>query len=185
MTGYVGEVLSDLRELDQKKSMAYYFLLLSLVYGIRVVVLVPSLPQVALFYSLGVVTLSVGRLLGVVNPVPFPELFYCLGMRILFGVLNSQPKLPATDEFLLAFDRNFGYAGMLVGKVFYTFPTLSAFFHTIYFGETLAIPLMYTMLPVECRRRYAAAVILMGAIIPFMYRICPGATPGMIRRTRT
>lgn len=177
MTGGVGEVLSDLKVLDQKRGTAFCLLLFSLAYGIRVVVLVPSLPQQALFYSLGVVALSVGRLLGVVNPVPFPELLVLIADKIRIEILSLQMKLPAADEFLLAFDRNFGYAGMFLGKVFCRYPVLAAFFRTLYFGEMLAIPLMYTLLPVDCRKKYGAAIILLGAIIPFMYQICPGAGP--------
>ena len=173
----LSEIFFGLKVLDQKKAIAYLFLLFSLAYGIRVVILVPSLPQQALFYSLGVVVLSVGRILGVVNPVPFPELLVLLADKIRIGVLSAQLNGMAMDEFLLAFDRNFGYAGMFVGKVFYRFPVVSAFFHTLYYGEMLAIPLMYTVLPVECRKQYGAAIISLGAIIPLMYRICPGAGP--------
>ncbi len=176
MASGIGELFSSLKVLDQKKAAAYFLLLFSLAYGIRVVVLVPSLPEQALFYSLGIVALSIGRLLGVVNPVPFPELLVILADTIRIKVLAFQ-RIPAADEFLLAFDRNFGFAGMFVGKVFYSFPIVSAFFRTLYFGEMLAVPLLYTILPVGCRKRYGAAIILLGAIIPFMYRVCPGAGP--------
>lgn len=171
-------LLQTAQVIDRQKATAYFFLLFSITYGARVVASVPSLFEQALFYSLGMVALSAGRLFNVANPVPFPELLVILADRIRIAVLSSsQLKVPAVDEFLWAFDRNYGYAEMLVGRMFVSLPMVGMFFRTLYFGEMLAIPLMYTVLPATCKRKYGTAVILLGVFLPFLYRICPGAGP--------
>jgi hypothetical protein len=171
---------ATLQAVDRQRATAWFFLAFSTAYGLRILLSMPaSVREQAAFYSLGVVALSVGRLMGVRNPVPCPELLLLAADRIKILCLTSY-KAPAADEFLLAFDRNFGYAEMWVGRLFHLVPMVGRFFETLYFGEMLAIPLLYVALPAEARKKYGAAVILIGAIIPLLYRLCPGAGPGYL-----
>jgi hypothetical protein len=171
-------MFATLQAVDRQRATAWFFLAFSTAYGLRILLSMPaSIREQAAFYSLGVIALSVGRLMGVRNPVPCPELLLLAADRIKILCLASY-KAPAADEFLLAFDRNFGYAEMWVGRLFHLVPLVGRFFETLYFGEMLAIPLLYVALPAEARKKYGAGVILVGAIIPLLYRLCPGAGPG-------
>jgi hypothetical protein len=173
-------MFATLQAVDRQRATAWFFLAFSTAYGLRILLSMPaSVREQAAFYSLGVIALSVGRLMGVRNPVPCPELLLLAADRIKILCLTSY-KAPAADEFLLAFDRNFGYAEMWVGRLFHLLPMVGRFFETLYFGEMLAIPLLYTALPAEARKKYGAGVILVGAIIPLLYRLCPGAGPGYL-----
>jgi len=170
-------MFATLQAVDRQRATAWFFLAFSTAYGLRILLSMPaSIREQAAFYSLGVIALSVGRLMGVRNPVPCPELLLLAADRIKILCLASY-KAPAADEFLLAFDRNFGYAEMWVGRLFHLLPMVGRFFETLYFG---AIPLLYTALPAEARKKYGAGVILVGAIIPLLYRLCPGAGPGYL-----
>ena len=166
---------------DSRKTAAYGYLLFSIALTFRILLSLTDLSdfEPAAFFSIGILTLSIGRLCGVRNPVPAPEMIIILAALVKNAFLSAL-KVPAVDEFLLAFDRNFGYAEMIAGRIFFAAPSVNRFFVMVYYGEMIAIPLAYTLLPFTVRKRYGGAVLLLGVLIAPMYRICPGAGPAYL-----
>lgn len=173
-------------KIDQSKAYppkAYLFLAFSL----AVTLLWPLKPHILCpylswnpfvwFCCLGMVALSIGRFHGVRHPFPAPELvlFLCpVGTSIFLTFL----KVPALDELLLAFDRNYGYFEMPIARVIYQSMALDLFFRVIYLSLMLAIALLYLALPTAtARKRFVGAVVLVAVIILPMFAICPGAGP--------
>jgi hypothetical protein len=162
---------------DSWKITAYLFLMFSVVVTIRIILSLSPLDlEPGAFFCLGIIALSIGRFFGIRNPVPAPELIIILAALVKTRFL-SEHRVPAFDEFLLAFDRNFGSSGMTVGRMFYRAPFLARFFQALYFGELLAIPLLYLVLPMTVRRKFLGATLLLGVMIGPLYRLCPGAGP--------
>ena len=167
------------------KITAYLFLAFSVGETVRILpgVKVTEL-QPAAFFCLGMIALSVGRLCGVAHPYPAPEVAV-----ILFAIAKASfmdfltATLPAVDEFLLAFDRSYGYAGMLIGQMFYRSPVWDAIFRFLYYSLMLAIPLLYLGMPTTAvRKTFARAMVLAAiCILPF-YALCPGAGPVYLLR---
>jgi len=165
------------QNVDSWKVTAYLFLVFSIVVTIRVLLSLSRLDlEPGAFFCFGIIALSIGRLLGVRNPIPAPELIVILAAIVKTKFLGEH-RVPAFDEFLLAFDRNFGYSEMIVGRIFHRVAFLNSFFQFLYFGELLAIPLLYLMLPLAVRRKFLGATLLLGVMIGPLYRVCPGAGP--------
>jgi len=125
--------------------------------------------------------ISIGRFHGVRPPYPAPEL--CIfSYPFFFGisVVNLYPStnVLAFDELFLAFDRNFGYVGLVIGGLFRQTPVLEWLLTFVYISLMLAVALFFLALPSQTvRKKFVAAVALMGLLLVPLYALCPGAGP--------
>src|ERR1022692_3722348 len=75
------------------------------------------LTPVVWFSCIGMIALSLSRLYGMRHAVPAPGFyifFYALALNLF---INHVPPVHALDRHLLFFDYNFGYSGIVVGKM--------------------------------------------------------------------
>jgi len=131
-----------------------------------------------LFSAAPLIALSLGRFYGVRHPVPAPEVLvfiYPISAQLIFYWMD-RARIQAYDEFLLAFDRNYGYAEMLVGKLA-RYEWVRQAFGWQYLSLMLALILLYLVLPEAARMKFIVSVSLAAVIIVPLYMLCPGAGP--------
>jgi hypothetical protein len=142
-------VQKSARRVETGTIARYLFLAFSLGQTIRILHAVSgSDVEPALFFCLGLITLSVGRMWGIHHPYFAPEFAI-----ILFAVAKTsfmywlKTTFLALDEFLLCFDRSYGYAELFVGRLFYQARACAWIFRSLYFALFFTIPLMYLLMP--------------------------------------
>jgi hypothetical protein len=138
-----------------------------------------SLTPVVWFSCVGMIALSLSRLYGVRHAVPAPE-FYIFAYALLLDLFVNHLPYPvrALDVRLLFFDYNFGYFGMVIGKLYRQSTFWGVVLGLTYNSLMLAVTALYLALPsIPVRRRFVGAVILAGTIILPLYMICPAAGP--------
>jgi hypothetical protein len=166
---------------------AYFFLAFSLaatlLWPFRGEILAPYLawsPWLGI-NCMGMLALSLARFRGVVHPIPGLELVVFLqpvAFRFVTDLLWPQLEHRALDEFLLAFDRTFGYLELSAGRLFLSVPVTNVVCRSAYFSLLAVMPLLYLALPTDSvRKKFVYAVILVDLVILPMYMICPGAGP--------
>jgi hypothetical protein len=143
--------------------------------------LIPNMPftPVVWFSCIGMIALSISRFYGVRHAVPAPELYIFLYTIVLVLFINHLPyPVRALDTHLLFFDYNFGYFGVVIGRMYRESSFFGALLGLTYNSLMLAVTAIYLVLPnTPVRRRFIVAVVLAGTIILPLYLVCPAAGP--------